>query len=188
MMSELGLHELGAPVRKETGEAKELHESRLTAAGTVLDVHAYVDDFNSSIVDAYRRGVADAELPSEIGVARSIIPPGTSATRDFSGLAPQIPEFVLEACVGCMSCVNACPDTAILGIAQPRSVVDESIGAFAATQAEPELAERTARARFAPTRTWWPTSSRSWKAPRRSSSRTTRRSRWRPTASTSRPA
>jgi pyruvate ferredoxin oxidoreductase beta subunit len=150
-MSELGLHELGAPVRKDTGEAKELHESRLAVATTVLDVHAYVDDFNSSVLDAYRQGVADAELPSETGVARSVIPPGTAATRDFSGLAPQIPEFVLEACVGCMGCVNACPDTAILGIAQPRSVVDASVAAFAAGQPDPALAEQTARARFAPT-------------------------------------
>ena len=26
---------------------------------------------------------------------------------------------MLDACVGCMTCVNACPDTAILGVAQP---------------------------------------------------------------------
>ena len=77
--------------RGATGEPKEIHESRLGAVGTVLDVRAYVDDFNTFVVDAYRRGVADAELPSESGVARSIIPPGTAATRDFSGLAPTIP-------------------------------------------------------------------------------------------------
>ena len=148
---ELSLHQLAAPVRKESGQAKELHETRLAAATTVLDIHAYVDDFNGSVVDAYRRGVADVELPSETGVARSIIPPGTAATRDFSGLAPQIPEFMLDACVGCMSCVNACPDTAILAVAQPRSVVDEAIASFAAAQPDPQLAESTARARFAST-------------------------------------
>jgi hypothetical protein len=38
-MTELGVHETAAPVRKEAGEAKELHESRLAAASTVLDVH-----------------------------------------------------------------------------------------------------------------------------------------------------
>ncbi len=150
-LEEMALHELGAPVRKASGEPKEIHEARLAAASTVLDVHAYVDDFNSSVVEAYRRGVADAELPSETGVARSIIPPGTAATRDFSGLAPQIPDFVLDACVGCMTCVNACPDTAILGIAQPTSVVDEAIGAFAAAQPDSQLAETTARSHFATT-------------------------------------
>jgi pyruvate/2-oxoacid:ferredoxin oxidoreductase beta subunit/Pyruvate/2-oxoacid:ferredoxin oxidoreductase delta subunit len=151
-VTELGVHETAAPVRKEAGEAKELHESRLAAASTVLDVHTYVDDFNSTVVDAYGRGVADAELPSELGVARSVIPPGTAATRDFSGLAPRIPDFILDACVGCMTCVNACPDTAILAVAQPESVVDEAIGAFVAGQAEPALAERTARGHFARTK------------------------------------
>jgi pyruvate ferredoxin oxidoreductase beta subunit len=116
-----------------------------------LDVEAYVDDFDTSVVDAYRRGVADLELPSDEFVARSIIPPGTAATRDFSGLAPTIPEFVLDACVGCMSCVSACPDSAIFGIAQPVSVIDGAIGDFAADQPEPTLAAETARAHFAET-------------------------------------
>jgi pyruvate/2-oxoacid:ferredoxin oxidoreductase beta subunit/Pyruvate/2-oxoacid:ferredoxin oxidoreductase delta subunit len=116
-----------------------------------LDIHAYVEDFNSSVIDAYRQGVADAELPSEVGVARSIIPPGTAATRDFSGLAPQIPEFLLSACVGCMTCVNACPDAAILGIAQPGSLLDAAIPAFAAEEADPGAAETSLRSHFAPT-------------------------------------
>jgi pyruvate/2-oxoacid:ferredoxin oxidoreductase beta subunit/Pyruvate/2-oxoacid:ferredoxin oxidoreductase delta subunit len=150
-MSELLLRDVAAPVGKPQGEPKEVHDGRLGAAGTVLDVIAYVDDFNTSVVDAYRRGVADLELPSEAGVARSVIPPGTAATRDFSGLAPTIPEFLLDACVGCMSCVNACPDTAILGIAQPASVVDAAIGEFAATQPDPAVAEASARSHFAHT-------------------------------------
>ena len=54
-MTELGRHDLAAPILKEPGEPKEIHETRFAPASTVLDVHAYVDDFNSSIVDAYRR-------------------------------------------------------------------------------------------------------------------------------------
>jgi pyruvate ferredoxin oxidoreductase beta subunit len=150
-LAELSGHELPLPPTKPPGEPKELHESRLAGATTVLDIETYVDDFNSSIVDAYRRGVADRELPSELGVARSVIPPGTAATRDFSGLAPTIPEFVLDACVGCMTCVSACPDSAILGIAQPESVVDAAIETFAATEPEPRLAAATARSHFAHT-------------------------------------
>jgi pyruvate ferredoxin oxidoreductase beta subunit len=115
---------------------------------TVLDVPTYVDDFNTSVIDAYRRGVADLELPSDAGVARSIIPPGTAATRDFSGLAPQIPEFIAEACVGCMACVSACPDTAIFGIAQPNSVIDGAVEAFAPGEPDPDLAAATARSHF----------------------------------------
>jgi pyruvate ferredoxin oxidoreductase beta subunit len=136
---------------KAAGESKELHEARLGSAGTLLDVHRYVDDFNGSIVDAYRRNVADAELPSEPGVARSIIPPGTAATRDFSGLAPMLPALRFDACVGCMSCVNACPDSAILGIAQPESVIEATIETFAASEPDPALAARTATEHFART-------------------------------------
>jgi pyruvate ferredoxin oxidoreductase beta subunit len=120
-------------------------------AMSAFDLGAYVEEFDASIVDAYRRGVADLELPSDAGVARSVIPPGTAATRDFSGLAPMIPEFVLDACVGCMSCVSACPDAAIFGVAQPASVLGKAIDAFAANAPEPTLAMTTARAHFAET-------------------------------------
>jgi pyruvate ferredoxin oxidoreductase beta subunit len=146
------LDDVAGPVRKQNGEAKELHEARLGAAATVLDVDAYVDNFNRSVVDVYRRGVADSELPSEAWVARSVIPPGTATTRDFSGLAPTIPEFVLDACVGCMSCVSACPDSAIFGIAQPASLIDQAIGDFAATEFQPAFAAETARSHFAHTK------------------------------------
>ncbi len=150
-MSELATFDLAAPPLKTAGEPMEAQTGRLGPATGVLDMHGYVDEFNGTIVDAYRRGVADQELPSEIGVARSVIPPGTAAARDFSGLAPTIPEFVLDACVGCMTCVSACPDSAILGIAQPERVVDAAIETFAAGERRPEEAARTARAHFART-------------------------------------
>ena len=35
--------------------------------------------------------------------------------RDFSYVAPEIPEYIRENCTGCMDCVTECPDTAILG-------------------------------------------------------------------------
>ena len=50
-----------------------------------------------------------------------------------------------------MACVNACPDSAILAIAQPVSVVDAAVGAFAARQSDPSQAEATARSHFATT-------------------------------------
>jgi pyruvate ferredoxin oxidoreductase beta subunit len=133
---------------KDPGEPKEAHESRLAAALPLFDVHEYVDDFNRAIVPAYRRGSADAELPADAGVARSIIPPGTAAIRDFSHLAPQVPELIAERCVGCMACVNACPDSAILGIALPESELDAAIADFVAPQPQPDLAESTARSHF----------------------------------------
>jgi pyruvate ferredoxin oxidoreductase beta subunit len=136
---------------RDVAEPKEVSESRAGAALPLFDVHAYVDDFNRGIVPAYGRGTADAELPADAGVARSIIPPGTSAVRDFSHLAPQIPELIADRCVGCMTCVNACPDSAILGVALPTSQVDALVTAFAAAQPQPAIAEESARSHFAHT-------------------------------------
>jgi pyruvate/2-oxoacid:ferredoxin oxidoreductase beta subunit/Pyruvate/2-oxoacid:ferredoxin oxidoreductase delta subunit len=142
MVTELG---------RDAAEPKEVAESRVATTLPLFDVHAYVDDFNRGIVPAYGRGTADVELPADAGVARSIIPPGTSAVRDFSHLAPQIPELIADRCVGCMTCVNACPDSAILGVALPTSQVDSLVSAFAAAQPEPAIAEATARSHFAHT-------------------------------------
>jgi pyruvate/2-oxoacid:ferredoxin oxidoreductase beta subunit len=117
---------------KEVGEQKEAHESRLLAAAPpLLDMAAYVEEFGQSVVPAYRRGVADRELPADAGLARSVIPPGTAATRDFSHLAPRIPELIAERCVGCMACVNACPDTAIVATTAPEhALIDRASFAF----------------------------------------------------------
>ncbi|HKY50255.1 MAG TPA: thiamine pyrophosphate-dependent enzyme, partial [Candidatus Limnocylindria bacterium] len=135
---------------KDAGAPKEGHA--LAEASHLFDVHAYVDDFNTAVLNAYRGNVADAELPADGGVARSIIPPGTAAARDFSHLAPGIPELVADRCVGCMSCVNACPDSAILAIALPKSAVEERIESFATTEPVPARAAESARAHFAETR------------------------------------
>ncbi len=118
----------------------------------LLDVHQYVDDFNDAVIGAYAANATDESLAADVGVARSIIPPGTAATRDFSHLAPQIPEFIADRCVGCMSCVNTCPDTAILAVALGKSKVAERIETF--SQAEPVAARarETAAAHFADTR------------------------------------
>jgi pyruvate/2-oxoacid:ferredoxin oxidoreductase beta subunit/Pyruvate/2-oxoacid:ferredoxin oxidoreductase delta subunit len=113
-----------------------------------FDVAAYVEDFNTNVLDAYRRGVADWELPADEGVARSIIPPRTAGIRDFSSLSPLIPAFAAEKCVGCMACVSACPDSAIYATAQPKAALAKAIDEFAATQPDPAYAARTAREHF----------------------------------------
>jgi pyruvate ferredoxin oxidoreductase beta subunit len=74
-----------------------------------------VDAFFERIVAGYNEGWAENGLPADTNLARSIIPAGTAALRDFSFLAPEIPEYNPDNCVGCMSCVIECPDTAILG-------------------------------------------------------------------------
>ena len=89
----------------------------------VFDVRSYVEEFEDAIVPAYQRGRADAEWPADAGLARSIIPPGTAASRDFSHLAPLLPQFVAERCVGCMACVSACPDSALIARVVPEADV-----------------------------------------------------------------
>ncbi|HET9457524.1 MAG TPA: thiamine pyrophosphate-dependent enzyme [Candidatus Limnocylindrales bacterium] len=129
-------------------EALEVQQARLAAMPLLFDVEAYVDDFNASVVAAYRGNTADQGLAADAGVARSVIPPATAAVRDFSGLSPLIPDLVREARVGCMTCVSACPDTAILGIAVPQAQLDERIATFAAEQPNPTTAAATAEAHF----------------------------------------
>jgi pyruvate/2-oxoacid:ferredoxin oxidoreductase beta subunit/Pyruvate/2-oxoacid:ferredoxin oxidoreductase delta subunit len=102
----------------------------------VFDVASYVEEFAEGVMPAYRSGTADRDYAVDNGLARSIIPPGTAATRDFSTLAPRIPRLIADACVGCMACVSACPDTAILGTAQPRAALSERIAAFSTANAD----------------------------------------------------
>ncbi|HXG09127.1 MAG TPA: thiamine pyrophosphate-dependent enzyme [Gemmataceae bacterium] len=77
----------------------------------VLDVV----DFNERIIRGYEEGWGEKDLPADLSVARSLIPAGTATLRDFSNIAPEIPEYIPENCTACMDCVTECPDTAILG-------------------------------------------------------------------------
>ncbi|MEP7379741.1 MAG: thiamine pyrophosphate-dependent enzyme, partial [Chloroflexota bacterium] len=117
----------------------------------VFDVADYVAEFAESVMPAYRSGAADRGYAADNGLARSIIPPGTAATRDFSTLAPRIPKLLAEACVGCMACVSACPDTAILATAQPRAALQTRIADFAALQPDPAAAVADLGKQFATT-------------------------------------
>lgn len=105
---------------KEAGSAKETHAVGIESTIFEFDLEGYVEDFNERVIGAYNVA-GDDQLPADLGVARSLIPAGTGAFRDFSYIAPEIPEFNHANCVGCMSCVSECPDTAILGrvIEQP---------------------------------------------------------------------
>jgi pyruvate/2-oxoacid:ferredoxin oxidoreductase beta subunit/NAD-dependent dihydropyrimidine dehydrogenase PreA subunit len=88
-----------------------LDGSYLRVSLPVLDV----DDFNDRIIGGYESGTAEKGLPADVSLARSLVPAGTASLRDFSYIAPEIPEYIPSNCTGCMDCVTECPDTAILG-------------------------------------------------------------------------
>jgi pyruvate ferredoxin oxidoreductase beta subunit len=117
---------------KQPGTSKEAHETQFVPAGVLaLDVEAYVDDFNARVIGTYEKGTGSHDLPADVGVARSLIPAGTAALRDFSYLSPLLPELLADRCVGCMTCVTECPDTAILGKAVPASRLDTELSRVA---------------------------------------------------------
>jgi pyruvate ferredoxin oxidoreductase beta subunit len=86
-----------------------------------------IADFNERVVGAYNSGLAERGLPADEMVSRSIVPAGTGALRDFSYIAPDIPEFIPDKCVGCMECVTQCPDTAILGKVAEKATLEEQL-------------------------------------------------------------
>lgn len=105
------------------------HKATVAAA---LDVA----DFNERIVGAYNDGTGDAGLAADLSVARSLIPPGTGAFRDFSYIAPDIPHYEADRCVGCMACVTQCPDTAILAKVVPERQVESLAAGLPSDQAK----------------------------------------------------
>jgi pyruvate/2-oxoacid:ferredoxin oxidoreductase beta subunit/ferredoxin len=101
-------------------------------------------DFNQRIVEAYNKGTAEKGLEADISTARSVIPAGTGALRDFSYIAPDIPEFIGENCVGCMECVTECPDTAILGKVIEPALLDERLQKLCTDDERPVMAAQWA--------------------------------------------
>ena len=102
----------------------------IAAKEVLADITANVvdiADFNERVVGAYNSGLAERGLPADTMSARSVVPAGTGAMRDFSYIAPDIPEFIAANCVGCMECVTECPDTAILGKVADPGVLDDRL-------------------------------------------------------------
>lgn len=108
---------------KSINEANERDPYNNNSYGTLID-QPYrlvnlpildVTDFNERVIRGYEEGYGEKQLPADLAIARSLIPAGTATLRDFSYVAPEIPEYISENCTGCMDCVTECPDTAILG-------------------------------------------------------------------------
>ena len=86
-----------------------------------------VEDFNERVVRGYEEGYGEKDLPADLYIARSLVAAGSATLRDFSYVAPEIPEFISENCTGCMDCVTECPDTAILGKVLAESTLEERL-------------------------------------------------------------
>jgi pyruvate-ferredoxin/flavodoxin oxidoreductase len=83
-------------------------------------------NFCDHVIGAYACG-RESELEADLYAARALMPPATGGLRSFRHLAPEIPELVAEACVGCMECVNQCPDTAIFARVVEQPVLEQSL-------------------------------------------------------------
>jgi pyruvate/2-oxoacid:ferredoxin oxidoreductase beta subunit/NAD-dependent dihydropyrimidine dehydrogenase PreA subunit len=88
-------------------------------------------NFMERVIPLYEQGTGDIELEADLDTARSAIPAATGEHRDFSFIAPEIPQFISENCVGCMDCVTECPDTAILGKVISKAEWEKKMGGMA---------------------------------------------------------
>jgi pyruvate-ferredoxin/flavodoxin oxidoreductase len=107
------------PTEEPAAEVKEDHAWKPAPIPGPELVHP---DFCGLVIGSYARG-READLEADEYVARSFMPPSSGMLRSFRTLALDIPQFTAAACVGCMECVNECPDTAILAkVADPKEL------------------------------------------------------------------
>jgi pyruvate/2-oxoacid:ferredoxin oxidoreductase beta subunit/NAD-dependent dihydropyrimidine dehydrogenase PreA subunit len=101
-----------------------------------------VEEFNEHVIRSYEDGTAEKGLGADLAVARSLIPAGTAQLRDFSYIAPEIPEFIPENCTGCMECVTECPDTAILGKVLSEPELNEKLDSLIESDDDREMFDK----------------------------------------------
>ena len=102
--------------RKENKTSKEVNDASLD-----------MDKFQEIVLDKYLAGEGDHGVPADELAARSLMPPLTASQRSFAFVAPDIPVYYPEKCIGCMECVVQCPDAAIHARALPEATMNEAI-------------------------------------------------------------
>ena len=107
--------------QKKTASSRYLPPVLPSAQPDVVEAN-----FCEHVIGTYGRG-REPDLAADEFVARSLMPASSAVRRSFRTLAPDIPELTPAACVGCMECVNACPDTAILGKVALAEQLDEQL-------------------------------------------------------------
>lgn len=121
--------------RSSMNEASARDPFNNNSYGTLVDAPYKLIDlpvldvvqFNETVIRGYEDGYGPEELSADLGVARSLIPAGTATLRDFSYIAPEIPQYLPQNCTGCMDCVTQCPDTAILGKVLAEATLEQKL-------------------------------------------------------------
>ncbi len=126
--------EIHPPATEEVSAKETVEPSALKPARNLDGV--VPADFCERVIGAYHHGEEET-LEADPYVARSLMPPWSGRERSFRHLAPEIPAFIAPNCVGCMDCVNECPDTAILA----KVVLPETLEEKLAQVEKPELRE-----------------------------------------------
>src|SRR5437763_2495791 len=147
----------GDSTKTSMNEASEKDPFNNNSFGTLVDSKYKlvslplldVVDFNERVIRGYEEGYGEELLPADLGTARSLVPAGTATLRDFSNIAPEIPEYIAENCTGCMDCVTECPDTAILGKVLSETEWEEKLKAI------PEADRPMFRAQWAKTKKYY---------------------------------
>jgi pyruvate/2-oxoacid:ferredoxin oxidoreductase beta subunit/ferredoxin len=117
------------PFANQSGDMQGAPGGAETPRTVPIDFDAYLEDFRRHVLAPYGRGRGSSDAPADAAAARAFVPAGTAALRDFSYVAPEMPELVEGACVGCMECVTECPDTAILAKVAEPAVLDAALAA-----------------------------------------------------------
>ena len=94
-------------VRKEEKLPVMLKQVPVSKEG-VSDLHKFWDDTASF----YAKGDGEGN-PADPSLAMSLMPAGTGAYRDMTGIRFEYPEWVPENCTACGDCFTICPDSAL---------------------------------------------------------------------------
>ena len=94
-------------VRKEEKLPVMLKQVPVSKEG-VSDLHKFWDDTASF----YAKGSGEGN-PADPGLAMSLMPAGTGAYRDMTGIRFEYPEWIPENCTACGDCFTICPDSAL---------------------------------------------------------------------------
>ena len=108
-------------------------------------------DRAKGIIEAYNSGQGSAQ-PADIYVGRSLVPAATGSYRDFSYIAPDLPEFIADNCVACMDCVQNCPDSSIWGRVMTPEAMELELA-----KTEDEEERQLLRDQFVQTTKFWKT-------------------------------